>query len=254
MPDKIDPPHATGVALETVKQHSAEHELVFHAGWFCPFVQRAWIALEEKKLAYQYKEVNPYAKEPHFLKVNPKGLVPAIEYKGEALYESLVLLEFLDDAFPSSPLRPSDPIEAGRVRLAMQQISNVVVPAFYKLLQAQSAEDQQSGREGFVKALKDVVAQWFSKEGTWARGAFGWTDIALAPWVARLPLLEEHRAFKVADVGERFERWVEAVKGRDSVVKTSSPAESYASVYKRYLDDEAESEVAKATRKGEWLK
>jgi glutathione S-transferase len=31
--------------------------------WFCPFVQRAWIALEEGKVPYQYKEVNPYKKE-----------------------------------------------------------------------------------------------------------------------------------------------------------------------------------------------
>ena len=34
---------------------------------FCPFVQRTWIALEEKGIPYQYKEVNPYKKEKHFL-------------------------------------------------------------------------------------------------------------------------------------------------------------------------------------------
>jgi len=55
--------------------------------WFCPFVQRAWIALEEGKVPYQYKEVNPYKKEvclsvmqsntkPSYLAINPKGLVP----------------------------------------------------------------------------------------------------------------------------------------------------------------------------------
>lgn len=45
---------------------------------FQPFVQRVWIALEEKGIPYEYKEVNPYKKEPHFLKINPKGLVPAL--------------------------------------------------------------------------------------------------------------------------------------------------------------------------------
>ncbi len=34
---------------------------------FCPFVQRTWIALEEKGIPYQYKEVNPYKRESHFL-------------------------------------------------------------------------------------------------------------------------------------------------------------------------------------------
>jgi len=34
---------------------------------FCPYVQRSWITLEEKRIPYQYKEVNPYKKEQHFL-------------------------------------------------------------------------------------------------------------------------------------------------------------------------------------------
>ncbi|GAA5892604.1 hypothetical protein JCM6882_005657 [Rhodosporidiobolus microsporus] len=253
MPDTVDPPHATGEALKTVEAHQKENALVFHAGWFCPFVQRVWIALEEKGIEYQYKEVNPYAKEPHFLKVNPKGLVPAIEYHGKALYESLILLEFLESAFPSStPLLPSDPLEAGLTRLALAQISSAVVPAFYKLLQAQTADAQSESRDGFVKALKELTEQWFVDGKTvWARGdGFGWVDAALAPWVARLPLVEERRGFKRAEVGERFVRWAEAVEGRKSVRKTSSPPQSYAKIYQRYLDDTAESEVAKATRAG----
>ncbi|GAA6005613.1 hypothetical protein JCM10207_005270 [Rhodosporidiobolus poonsookiae] len=260
MPDKVDPPHATGLAAQTVEAHSAANDLVFHAGWFCPFVQRVWIALEEKGTPYQYKEVNPYAKEPHFLKVNPKGLVPAIEYKGEALYESLVLLDFLE-ALPSStsPLLPSDPLEAGRVRLATLQISNIVVPSFYKLLQAQEPAAQDEAREAFVKALKDVVEQWFlpgdQGEGEgWARSQFGWVEVALAPWVVRLYLLEQHRGFRTEEVGERFVRWAEKVSARDSVKRTSSEEWAYESSYERYLTNTAESEVAKATRKGEWLK
>jgi hypothetical protein len=69
-------PVATGHAAEIVAAHQAAQPLQFYSGyvllgqnvelsgrWFCPFVQRAWIALEEGKLPYQYKEVNPYKKE-----------------------------------------------------------------------------------------------------------------------------------------------------------------------------------------------
>ncbi|GAA5983268.1 hypothetical protein JCM11641_002243 [Rhodosporidiobolus odoratus] len=140
--------------------------------------------------------------------------------------------------------------------LALEALSTVLVPSFYKYLQAQTAQDQKAGREGFVEAIREVVESWFVVGKVWARGEeFGWVDAAFPPWVARLPLLTAHRAFKIEQVGsERFERWVEAVKGRDSVRQTSSPPESYASVYDRYLTDTAESEVAKAIRKGEWLK
>lgn len=61
-------PVATGPA---VAAHQAPQSLEFCSGyrllvrnssirWFCPFVQRAWIALEEGRPPYQYKEVNPY--------------------------------------------------------------------------------------------------------------------------------------------------------------------------------------------------
>ncbi|CEQ42143.1 SPOSA6832_03929 [Sporobolomyces salmonicolor] len=279
MPDKIDPPHATGAAAKTVEAHSEPHDLVFYA----PFVQRVWIALEEKKLAYQYVEINPYLKEGHFLAINPKGLVPAIEYKGkldaslgrcrvsipahealpegiailahQALYESLVLLEFLDDAFPGHSLRPADPHEAGVVRLASQQVSNVTIPAFYKYVQAQSADDQRASGAAFVKSLKDVYQQWFIPGATWARGSqFGHLDCVLAPWIARFGILERHRAFRSDDLGAEFKAYAARVLERPSVKATSSENDKYDSVYARYLTDTAESEVAKATRKGEWLK
>ncbi|GAA5980436.1 hypothetical protein JCM10908_001654 [Rhodotorula pacifica] len=255
MPDHIDPPHATGAAAETVKAHSSEHPLVFHAGWFCPFVQRVWLALEEKGIEYQYKEVNPYKKEPHFLKINPKGLVPALEHDNKALYESLVLLEYLDDAFPDKSLRPTDPHEAGLVRLALQQISNVVVPAFYRYVQARDPQAQKEGGEAFVKSLQDLHKQWFLPDSTWARGEqFGWVDIALAPWVVRFDLLEKHRNFDVEQVNSTFAAWSRRVLERPSIKATTSLPEDYEKVYRRYFEDTAESEVAKATRKGEWLK
>ncbi|KAJ7876127.1 glutathione S-transferase [Mycena olivaceomarginata] len=90
-------PRATDNAILTVETHTEPQELIFYAGWFCPFVQRSWIVLEEKGIPCQYKEVNPYKKEKHFLDINPKGLVPTVEYHGKALYESLVLCEFFED-------------------------------------------------------------------------------------------------------------------------------------------------------------
>jgi glutathione S-transferase len=58
---------ATSVAAKTVDRHAATAELILWAGWFCPFTQRSWIVLEELDVSYQYKEVNPYLKEPSFL-------------------------------------------------------------------------------------------------------------------------------------------------------------------------------------------
>ena len=62
--------------------------------------------------------------------INPKGLVPAVEYKGKALYESLVLCELLEDAFPSySPkLLPEDPTEKAYARIWIDYIGKAILP------------------------------------------------------------------------------------------------------------------------------
>jgi hypothetical protein len=51
-------PHATGLAQKTVEEHQAEQPLKLYAGWFCPFVGRAWTVLQEKNIPYQYIEVS----------------------------------------------------------------------------------------------------------------------------------------------------------------------------------------------------
>jgi len=188
--------------------------------------------------------------------VNLQGLVPALEHDGKALYESLVLLEYLEDAFPSTnPLRSPDPHENGLVRLASAQISNVLVPSYYKLLQAQEPQQQKEAKEALIQAFKDVWDQWFVKGGEWSRGEkFGVLDCVIAPWIVRLDILVEHRDLKISELGEGLEGYVKRILERKSVKDTISEKEAYKSVYQRYLNNTAESEVAKATRKGEWLK
>jgi glutathione S-transferase len=98
-PDADIHPEATGRAAELVAAHQKDEPITLYSGWFCPFVQRSWITLEEKKIPYKYVEINPYNKEPRwaegllfvvdvgevltvtarsFLKLNPRGLVPTL--------------------------------------------------------------------------------------------------------------------------------------------------------------------------------
>lgn len=104
------------------------------------------MALEEKGIKYQYKEVNPYRKEAAFLAVNPKGLVPAVKHRGQAMYESSVLLEvclpstpcygrynvhlltlqYLDEAFPETrAMLPSSPADRALARIQVSQGSRL---------------------------------------------------------------------------------------------------------------------------------
>lgn len=63
--------------------------------------------------------------------INPKGLVPALEYKNRALYESLIICEFIEDAYPDHTphLLPKDPFDRAHARLWVDHVSKAIVPA-----------------------------------------------------------------------------------------------------------------------------
>ena len=245
-------PHASGEAEKTVKTHSDKHDLVFYGGWFCPFVQRTWLVLEEKELPYEYREVNPYKKEKEFLDINPLGLVPALAYHGKTLYESLILNEFLEDEFPDSkPLLPKDSFERARIRLWIDHLTKKFTPVFYRTMQAQEEDKQNEALNELVDALKKYVDQvkgpWFSGE------EFSLADITIAPWIKRMYILEEHRAFNDELVGGHWPEYKGLINERPSVIKTSSDRQRYIDIYQRYLRNETESEVGKAIRAGKPL-
>ncbi|KZO91656.1 glutathione-S-transferase [Calocera viscosa TUFC12733] len=237
-PDESIHPVATGAAATTVALHQKPtedgNELVFYSGWFCPFVARAWLALEEKGVPYQYKEVNPYKKEPEFLAISPKGLVPAIKYRGKHLHESLVICDFLEEAYPETPsLYPKDPYDRAQARLAIDVVSKSFLPAFFRLLQSQEAEKQAQALEEVYQGLRKYSERI---QGPFYFGTqFTLADIVLAPWAARLHRVEKHRNFSASAVGPKFEQWVAAVKGRESVRKILSEEMYYEEIYGRNL-------------------
>ena len=254
IPDEQIHPVATGKAAELVAQHQEPAAIQFFSGWFCPFVRRVWIALEEKKLPYQYHEVNPYKKEESFLKINPRGLVPAYVVNNDTpLYESIVLMEYLEDAFPqSTPLLPQDPVDRARVRLWIDHISRKIIPNFFRLLQAQEDHDQNEARKDLEKAIYQFSEQL--KSPYFMGEQFGMVDIALVPFIQRqYVVVQDHRGFIVPTDGEvwqKWHRWVEAINERASVQNTMSEAEYYAPIIQRYLNNTAQSDMAKATRQG----
>jgi glutathione S-transferase len=250
LPDEQIFPHATAEAEKTVAKHQAPQDLIFYSGWFCPFVQRTWISLEEKGIPYQYVEINPYKKESHFLAINPKGLVPAVEFKGKALYESLILCEFLEDAFPSHKphLLPADPSERALERMWLDHLSKNFVPGYHRLLSAQEPEKQRAALEELYESLRKFTD---NIKGPYFLGdEFSLCDVAIAPWIVRDWVLEEHRGYKRGAVSAKWQQYAERVEKRPSVVNTSSLREHFVEIYGRYLRDEAQSQAAIAIRAG----
>ena len=114
-----------------------------YSAWFCPFAQRAWIALLAKGTEFEYIEQDPYNKTPEWLAINPLGMVPVIVHNNKSVYESAVCIEYVDEAWPSEPrLLPTDPYDRAYARIWGDFIGKKIVPLFYSLLMKQNQDEQ----------------------------------------------------------------------------------------------------------------
>jgi maleylacetoacetate isomerase len=80
---------------------------------------RVRIALNMKGLAYEQESIHlarGRQYDPEFSAISPQNLVPVLEHEGRLLYQSLPILQFLDEVYPNPPLLPKDPYERNRVR------------------------------------------------------------------------------------------------------------------------------------------
>jgi maleylacetoacetate isomerase len=92
---------------------------------------RVRIALNLKGLSYDTAAIhlrrNDQTK-PDYLRVNPQGLVPALEDDGQTLIQSLAIIEYLDETHPEPPLLPRHPVERARVRALAEIVACDIHP------------------------------------------------------------------------------------------------------------------------------
>lgn len=132
-----------------------------------PFAWRVLITAEVKSVPYVSKQLQFSKKEQKaadYLKLNPRGEVPAIRDGETVLTESVAIMTFLDRCFPDPPLFGSSPVEAGRVwswiSIAMYHLEplsdRLVLPIYANAVQ-QETDDMQ-------RAAEQLHSEWDSLE------------------------------------------------------------------------------------------
>ena len=72
----------------------------------CPFVQRAAILLQEQNRTYDITYIDLRNKPDWFLEISPNGKVPVLKVEETPIFESAVILEYLDDTAEQGRLLP----------------------------------------------------------------------------------------------------------------------------------------------------
>jgi RNA polymerase-associated protein len=151
----------------------------------CAYSHRARIVLLEKGIAGDIEFINPADPPDPLLAANPYGTTPTLVDRDLVLYESRIIMEYLDERFPHPPLHPMDPVERARARMLVHRIDQ---DWFQLLDDIEKSPDKKNAK--VRKQLRDSLMAGipvFAAKPYFLSDEFSLVDCALGPLLWRLP-------------------------------------------------------------------
>ncbi|MCG9963280.1 MAG: stringent starvation protein SspA [Shewanella sp.] len=143
------------------------------------------IVLAEKGVTVDVLQVDPNEMPEDLLEVNPYNSVPTLLDRELVLYESRIIMEYLDERFPHPPLMPVYPVSRGQSRLMMHRIDT----DWYSLVaRIRKGDRVEAARKELTESLLSI-APVFGEMPYFMSEEFGLADCYLGPLLWRLPVL-----------------------------------------------------------------
>src|SRR4030095_7818799 len=176
----------------------------------CPYVQRAAISLVEKAVPFDRVYVDLAAKPAWFLDLSPLGKTPVLKVDDRAVFESAVVLEYLEETRPH-PLHPFDPLRRAEHR-AWIEFGSAVLSDIAGLY---SAKDPTA----FAAKAEALAAKFARLEsrlgpGPWFDGGFSLVDAVFGPVFRYFEVFDRIGEFAILTGKPRVAAWRKALAER----------------------------------------
>ena len=180
----------------------------------CPYVQRAVISLREKGVPFERIDIDLDNKPDWFLKLSPLGKVPVLQVGDKVVFESAVILEYLEETQPN-PLHPKDPLTRAEHR-AWMEFGSAVLGDIWGLetVPDKAAFDTKAKQatEKFARLEARLVASpWFDGN------QFSLVDAVFAPVFRYFDTIDEIGDFGILADKPKIARWRKSLRERPSV-------------------------------------
>jgi RNA polymerase-associated protein len=145
---------------------------------------RTRIVLAEKSIPVETIDVHEGNLPEDLLDLNPYHTVPTLVDRDLVLYDSRVIVDYLDERFPHPPLMPIDPVARAQFRVALYRIER----DWYSLAEQSSDPDRKQNQKP-RKVLRDSVlasADVFKAKPYFLSDEFSLVDATIAPILWRL--------------------------------------------------------------------
>ncbi len=159
-----------------------------------PYGQKVKIALIEKGIAFEAPlpdGIGSGATLDEFMSASPRGEVPAFVDGDIKVFDSTVIIEYIEDRWPDPPLLPSDPLQCARVRMLEDTMDTHFEAITWGLSEVRFFGRATGDLAASIEAkAAEQLKGWYAwltaqlGDQTWFNGdAFGWGDLAVVPFV-----------------------------------------------------------------------
>jgi glutathione S-transferase len=180
----------------------------------CPYVQRAVISLTEKGVPFERVDVDLANKPDWFLKLSPLGRTPVLQVGDTAIFESAVILEYLEETEPK-PLHPADPLHRAEHRGWIEFGSAVLndIAGLYSAADETAFKAKTTQLEArFARLEARIVASpWFDGE------PFSLVDAVFGPVFRYFDVFDGIGDFGILSGKPKLARWRASLAVRPSV-------------------------------------
>ena len=201
--------------------------LKLHEHPLSPYAQKVKISLYEKSVPFEATIPNLFGSDPAFEAASPRREVPCLVDGDLAVFDSTIILEYLEDRYPTPAMLPASPAERARVRMIEE-----LCDTYYEAINWALAEIRYfrrasgDGAERLTARAGEQIAgvhTWLERElanRAWFNGeSFGWGDLSVAPYVAA------SAGFGFTPgAGSKLAAWVGRIQQRPSVTRTLGEA------------------------------
>ena len=164
---------------------SSRHGVItIYSGESCPFSHRTRLVLAEKGVNADIRLVSADSPPEELYELSPYGELPILVDRDLVLYDSQIIMEYLDERFPHPPLMPVDPVSRANARLMLYRINR----DWFQLVNSLEANDKAApaAREALRDGLS-AIAPMFDEQAYALGDQYTLVDCALAALIWRLP-------------------------------------------------------------------
>jgi len=172
--------------MGVVAKHSS---MVFYSDGNDHYSQRVRLVLAEKGVAVDIIDVDPNNMPEDLLGLNPYNSLPTLVDRDLVLYESMVIMEYLDERFPHPPLLPVYPVARAQSRLFIHRIQRDWCTAVDLIVAGKAKENVIEKARKELRESLISIAPIFSEKPYFMSDEFTLVDCCVAPILWRLPAM-----------------------------------------------------------------